>query len=91
LGKALVIAALVIGVALVVAVFVWAVNRGIHGPTVRRRQLQDARDRVRHAEATLDALESEAGTWQDVESVLATQVRQRVQDHRNYVRKQETT
>jgi len=85
-GKALVIAAIVVGAALVIAVLVYVAHRSIQGPAARRRELTHQRRVNSELEATIRTIESEADKWSDIDSVLATAIKREL--HEMKVRRQ---
>jgi hypothetical protein len=81
-GRALVIAAIVIGAALVLAFIIWAGQRAIQAPQVRRRALSNVRAHLANANGTVELMLNAADNWKDVDSVLATEIRRCYQEYR---------
>lgn len=75
MGKTLVIAAIVIGAALVVAVLVYVVYRSTQGPVARRRELTNVKAENAEYRASIRRIEEYASRWSDLDSVLATEVK----------------
>lgn len=78
MGKAILVAVVVVCAAALLVTLIVVGYRLAKGPGVRRRDLARARDRYRLAEATLDDVSASVGKWSDIESVLATELRGRL-------------
>lgn len=74
--KALVICAVILALAIVVGIIIVVVSRQLNGPA-KNRELRQLREELSRAENTLLSIRDAADTWKDVDSVLATEVRQR--------------
>jgi hypothetical protein len=77
-GKALIIAAIVIAVALVLLALIVVGKALIEGPGVRRRDLRDAQNELGQLRRTLAAIEREAETWSEVDSILASKIKDHI-------------
>lgn len=82
MGKALVIAAIVVGAALVLALIVYVVHNRTQRASVRRRDYRQAQQVAYHAQVALRHIEAATDTWRDLESPLAMKIRTLIQEFR---------
>lgn len=82
MGKAIVIAAIILAVALVIAVVVVVAKRAYEAPVIRRRELARLAQRATVNEVALEEIELAADNWKDVDSVLATEIRTILREHK---------
>lgn len=82
MGKAVVIAAIVLGVALVLTALVVVGKRLLEGPTVRRRELARSTAQLNSALRALDEVEAAGRNWHEVDSVLAGEVGRIIREHK---------
>lgn len=86
MGKAIVVAAIVLAVAVVLVALLVVSQRLIEGPGVRRRELSRVRERLRFAEGAIKDLKDAALLFRDIDSALASAVHQRIEKYENNVK-----
>lgn len=75
MGKVLVTAAIVLGVALVITMLVYVVHRSVTGATTRRRDLRRVQAQLNAARDAVDKMKKAADNWHEIDSVLAGEIR----------------
>lgn len=75
MGKAIIIAVIIIAVMVIVSLLIIAVNHALNAPVTRRREVKEVERRLNAAENALEQIHTSAAQWDDIDSILATEVR----------------
>lgn len=75
MGRALIIAVVIVAAALVIAVIIYVAHRAVEGSTARVRDLKTLRQRHRAYQQAVANIRESAERWNDIDSVLATEIK----------------
>lgn len=75
MGKVLVTAAIVLGVAIVITMLVYVAHRSVTGTTTRRRDLRRVQEELNVTKDAVYKMKKAADNWHEIDSVLAGEIR----------------
>lgn len=82
MGKVLIVGAIIIGIALVLAMFTYVTVVMARGGTIRRRDYKRAMRNLQAARLTIYRVEQAADLWSDAESALVFDIKKVTQEYR---------